>query len=197
MAADQRSRGPTGEWIMSPLRDLLRHLSPRRLLARRHERPPSSRTTSGSRSTDVDQAQVTADGSGSSASTPMPTAAGLDADPLDNVAWLKLASECVDLYDELDGHMDALEPPTQEIAEHVCLRLQEILQRCGVEAIAQNRRFDRTLHQPPPGGLPSGAGPGPEVNIISPGFRVGRRVLRRARVESVRASIVDATGEPT
>ncbi len=101
------------------------------------------------------------------------------ADPLDNQPWLKLVEECVDLFDELDGQLECLDAGGPEIAEHVCLRLQEIMQRCGVELIDQPGAFERTLHQPigTRTGLSTAA-----VSIISPGFRVGRRILLRARV---------------
>ncbi len=101
------------------------------------------------------------------------------ADPLDNQPWLKLVGECVDLFDELDGQLEYLDAGGPEIAEHVRLRLQEIMQRCGVELIDQPGAFERTLHQPigTSAGLSTVA-----VSIISPGFRVGRRILRRVRV---------------
>jgi molecular chaperone GrpE (heat shock protein) len=95
---------------------------------------------------------------------------------------MKLVGECADLFDELDSHLEGLDPAGREIAEHVCLRLQEILQRCGVELIDQEGTFERTLHQPvgPSLGLGTEA---VRARVISPGFRVGRRILRRARVQ--------------
>ena len=113
------------------------------------------------------------------ASPPLPPAPQPPADPLDNGPWLKLVENCVDLFDELDSHLDHFDPSGRELAEHTCLRLQEILQRCGVELIDQPGDFERSLHQPvePGTGLNSAT-----VRPISPGFRVGRRVLRRARV---------------
>ena len=113
------------------------------------------------------------------AAQPTPPAPQPPPDPLDNGPWLKLVENCVDLFDELDSHLDHFDPSGRELAEHTGLRLQEILQRCGVELIDQPGDFERSLHQPvdPSAHLGSAT-----VTIISPGFRVGRRVLRRARV---------------
>jgi molecular chaperone GrpE (heat shock protein) len=113
------------------------------------------------------------------ASQPTAPAPQPPTNPLDNGPWLKLVENCVDLFDELDSHLDHFDPSGREVAEHTCLRLQEILQRCGVDLIDQPGDFDRSLHQPvePGTGLNSAT-----VRPISPGFRVGRRVLRRARV---------------
>ena len=106
-------------------------------------------------------------------------------EPIDNRPWMKLVEECVDLVDELDGQLAALDPGGREIAEHVCLRLQEVLQRCGVTLIDQPGAFERTLHQPV--GPGTGAGT-PQVEVLSPGFRVDRRILRRARVQFLPAT---------
>ena len=107
---------------------------------------------------------------------------GILDDPLDNKPWIKLAEECVELFDELDRQIKFFEPGRREIADHVCCRLQEMLERSGVELIAETAIFERTLHQPeiPTAGITNGAD---TAFILSPGFRVGRRVLRRARVE--------------
>jgi hypothetical protein len=80
--------------------------------------------------------------------SPHPTVgdSGQHYDPLDNKPWIKLVEEGVDLFDELDSHQEGLDPAGREIAEHVCLRLREILERCDVEVIDEDRPFDRTLH---------------------------------------------------
>ncbi|CAK0769054.1 hypothetical protein CCP4SC76_5140006 [Gammaproteobacteria bacterium] len=104
-------------------------------------------------------------------------------DPLDNKPWLGLAAECVALHEEMDRNLAFFQVEEQrELATHVCLRLQEILERAAVELIVEDAPFDRALHQPDRaiGGMPRE----PLVaHILSPGFRVGRRVLGRARVE--------------
>lgn len=111
-----------------------------------------------------------------------PLKPGISDDPLDNKPWIKLAEECVELFDELDRQNKFFDPARREIADHVCCRLKEMLQRSGVELIAETALFERTLHQPetPTVGIVDKAA---TAIILSPGFRVGRRVLRRARVE--------------
>jgi hypothetical protein len=100
-------------------------------------------------------------------------------DQLDNRPWLALVEECVALFDELDRHAAAFDPPRREVAEHVTCRLREILERCGVEPVDGDTTFDRNRHQPDGGAAPPAA---PIAEVLSPGFAVGRRVLRRARV---------------
>src|SRR5206468_1197992 len=99
-----------------------------------------------------------------------------DGEPLDNRPWLKLVEESVALFDELDRHRADFDPGRQEVADHVICRLQEILERCGVEPISGGGNFDRSRHQP------EGATrvlPGTTVTeTLSPGFRVGKRILR-------------------
>lgn len=103
------------------------------------------------------------------------------ADPLENKPWVKLVEECVELVDELDGHARSFDRPRQELAEYVILRLEEVLERSGVEVIAGEPTFDRGRHKPD--GAGAAADPGAAVSeTLSPGFAVGRRVLRRARV---------------
>jgi hypothetical protein len=113
-----------------------------------------------------------------------------DGEPLDNRPWLKLVEESVTLFDELDRHRADFDAPRQEVADHVICRLQEILERCGVEPISGDGNFDRSRHQP------EGATrvlPGATVaEIVSPGFRVGKRVLRRARVRVHNPAAPDA-----
>ncbi|HVB62675.1 MAG TPA: nucleotide exchange factor GrpE [Ktedonobacteraceae bacterium] len=101
-------------------------------------------------------------------------------DPLDNKRWMKLVEGCVNLFDELDG-LFPVSDPRHETAEHVMYRLREILSRSGVEIISQDRAFDENRHlaDPPNYDIPPGT---PISEVISPGFAVGRRVLRQARV---------------
>ena len=98
--------------------------------------------------------------------TPSPPAAS--GDPLNQQPWIKLVGGRVDLFDELDRHLESLDPAGRQSAEHACLRLQEIQQRCGVELIDPPGTFERVLlHQPvgPSSGLSTGV-----VCIISPAF---------------------------
>lgn len=102
-------------------------------------------------------------------------------EPLDNRPWLSLAEEAVALVDELERHRADFDETRAEVADHVVSRLCEILERCGVEAIdGGSGAFDRTCHQPDGPVRPA---PGARViATLSPGFRVGPRVLRKARV---------------
>lgn len=122
-----------------------------------------------------------------------PAKSEISDDPLYNKLWIKLAEECVELFDELDRQLKFFDPPRSEIASHVCCRLQEMLQRSGVELIAETALFERTLHQPeiPTAGMSNGAD---TAIILSPGFRIGRRILRRARVE-LQSSAPNKSGE--
>ena len=102
-------------------------------------------------------------------------------DPLNDKRWLKLVEECVGLFDNLDRHFASFDPARQELVEHVLLQLQEILERSDVELIAGDATFERRRHQPEQ--PDARAAPGtPIIETLSPGFAVGNRVLRRARV---------------
>ena len=101
---------------------------------------------------------------------------------LESRSWTSLVEECVDVVDELDRHMAGFDPPRQEVAGHVILRLQEILGRSGVEVISGDVTYDPGRHKAGRAGITATSG----VHItrtLSPGFAVGRRVLRRARVQ--------------
>lgn len=100
--------------------------------------------------------------------------------PLNNKRWLNLAQECADLFDELDDLFPSSDP-RQEVTSHVQDRLQEILKRSGTEVISRDRAYDDNRHRlehPGPDVVPGT----PIAKIVSPGFAVGRLVLRPARV---------------
>ncbi len=128
---------------------------------------------------------------GDGASTPSPTetsnlerATALE-DPLGSTLedgrWTKLVEECVDVVDELDEHMSSFDAPRREVAGHVIVRLEEILGRSGVEIISDDAIFDRARHKPDSTHAPTDNGAAIH-QTLSPGFAVGTRVLRRARV---------------
>ena len=133
--------------------------------------------------------------SGPAASGPgaEPTSPGHAADPRrsdsqedgrleEDGRWTKLVEECVEVVDEFDGYTSSFDAPRREVAEHVISRLEEVLGRSGVEIISNEAFFDRARHSPDAmsGGA---AAPGAAIReTLSPGFAVGRRVLRRARV---------------
>jgi uncharacterized tellurite resistance protein B-like protein len=101
---------------------------------------------------------------------------------LDNKPWVDLAEGSVELLDELDRQMPHFDSARQELADHVILRLEEVLQRSGVDVISEETVFDRSRHklaradpQIAPGAI--------VTKTLSPGFAIGPRVLRRARVQ--------------
>ena len=107
---------------------------------------------------------------------------GESPDLLRNRPWLKLVEECVQLINELDDQQEKLDPPRRDLVDHMICSLQEILERVGVQTITDEPVFDRSRHQPARSG--SHAEPGlPIVETLSPGFAVGTRILRRARVQ--------------
>ena len=103
------------------------------------------------------------------------------ANILEDERWMKLVEECVEMVDELDEHMESFEAPRREVARHVILRLEEILGRSGVEIISNDAIFDHARHKPDAdhSAFDNGATVG---ETLGPGFAVGPRVLRRARV---------------
>jgi hypothetical protein len=101
--------------------------------------------------------------------------------PPDKPPWIGLAEGCVELIDELDQNADGFDPLRRELADHVALRLEEVLERSGVEVIKDEATFDRARHRPVRG--VGAASPGAIISeTVSSGFAVGPRVLRRARV---------------
>ena len=94
---------------------------------------------------------------------------------------MKQVEEYVEVVDELDEHMDSFDAPRREMAGHVILRLEEILGRSGVEIISNDAIFDRARHKPAADHATTDDGAAVR-ETLSPGFAVGPRVLRRARV---------------
>ena len=94
---------------------------------------------------------------------------------------MKLVEECVEVVDELEEHMDSFDAPRREVARHVILRLEEILRRSGVEIISNDSIFNRARHKPDTNHAATDDGAAVR-ETLSPGFAVGPRVLRRARV---------------
>jgi hypothetical protein len=111
---------------------------------------------------------------------------------VENKRWLKLVEECVELYDQLDRNRGRFDRAGRELTDHVTYRLQEILDRCGVELIAGEMTFDYTRHQPEQTTASVAVG-APIAETLSPGFSLGRRVLRRARVRLAEAPPTKAT----
>jgi molecular chaperone GrpE (heat shock protein) len=80
--------------------------------------------------------------------------------------------------------------PRLEVAEHVMCRLQEILERCGVQPISDEGDFDRNRHQSAGKALAGAT----VAETLSPGFQVGVRILRRARVQVKNPAAPDFQG---
>lgn len=105
------------------------------------------------------------------------------AEPLDNLAWLKLVEELVSLFDQLEAGQSTLRPDQRAICEHLLSQLSEILERNGVTLIENESAFDPRRHRFITGGT---AMVGTAIEeTVSPGFLVGSRVLRRAKVRPV------------
>ena len=121
-------------------------------------------------------------GAGASAPSHTGTSNLEHASPLEDGRWIKLAEECVDVVDELDEHMGSFDASRREVAGHVVLRLEEILGRSGVEVISSDAIFDRARHKPNADQAATDNGVAIR-ETLSPGFAVGSRVLRRARVQ--------------
>jgi hypothetical protein len=103
-----------------------------------------------------------------------------DPPPADE-QWMDLVEECVGVVKDLDRHMNGFDSARQELADHVILSLAEGLERTGVELISDDEIFDSKRHEP--ANATARVAPGtPIAEILSPGFAVGRRVLRRAQV---------------
>ncbi len=105
-------------------------------------------------------------------------------------SWMKLVEQNVDLVNDLDRQKAAFDSSGKQLADYVMARLQELLERSGVETIITDRHFDRDRHQPERGG--ANVSPGALIaETLSPGFAVGRRVLRRARVRLADGSSIE------
>jgi hypothetical protein len=107
-------------------------------------------------------------------------AARVEGHGLDNDAWLRLVEEDVDLIDELDRHRNGLDESGRAVADHVTSRLREVLERANVDVIEEDVGFDRLRHAPIESQLPAAGTP--ILEVVSPGFAIGPRVLRRAQV---------------
>lgn len=107
-------------------------------------------------------------------------------DPLDNKRWVGLAQGCANLFDELAGLFPASDP-RQETANHVMYRLREILSRSGVEIIFDDRTYDAYRHQLESPNTETRTGT--PIKIVSPGFAIGRLVLRLAQAQVVNSPV--------
>lgn len=105
-----------------------------------------------------------------------------------NRPWVKLVEDCTELYSDITDRLPCYDPGQLDLAHHVLDRLLEILERNGVTIISGDQLFDRTRHAPE-GGSRDVPVDSPILATISPGFAIGRRVLRKAVVK------VDISGQ--
>jgi len=103
-------------------------------------------------------------------------------DPLMNKAWLGLAEECVSLYDEMFCLSSEVSPESKEMLLHLMIRIQQTLERSDVEVTEDVRSFDRLRHKDVGKSMPADGTP--VVATLSPGYSVGRKVLRKAIVKT-------------
>jgi hypothetical protein len=98
-----------------------------------------------------------------------------------NKDWFSLVEECVELVKKLDSQQKGLDSARQEMVQYFVSQLQESLQRGGVQVITDEPIYDSVRHQVAPArpNVPTGSR---IVETLSPGFAVGERILRRARV---------------
>ena len=108
--------------------------------------------------------------------TEFPSGGGIPEQPEEDRAWIGLARECVDLFDEMDRAAAGSIP-----ADHVRSRLQELLERSGVDVIENDTVFQRTRHQVKNTTRMVADGT-PIRQVVSPGFAIDALVLRRAMV---------------
>lgn len=101
---------------------------------------------------------------------------------LENRAFVKLAEECTDLMNEFDGYAERLETVEGKMmAEMVVKRMQELLERAGLERIDDvNTGFLILQHKPEPM-MPVSEGLAIK-EIIQSGLKLENRVFRKAKV---------------
>ena len=99
----------------------------------------------------------------------------------ENRAFVKLAEECSDLMNEFDGYAERLETDEGKMmAEMVVKRMQELLERAGLERIDDETEFSVLRHTPIPMQIVQEG-----TTIIQtrfPGLAMGNRVYRKSSV---------------
>jgi hypothetical protein len=92
-----------------------------------------------------------------------------------------LIQECTDLMNELDTFHTKADENNRQLIEHTLSRLENALDRTGVERIENESRFDIVRHRADFGKrIPQGA---PISETIRPGYLLKNRVIRRALVK--------------
>lgn len=122
------------------------------------------------------------------ASIPPTPSNDASSNPLDNRQWMSLVEECVELFDEFERHKASFDDSSRELGEHINSRLQEILERAGVETITSDSNFDPRRHKAKSTISVEATGDALIAETLSPGFAIGPRVLRRAHVRLLEES---------
>lgn len=92
----------------------------------------------------------------------------------------KLAADCADLLNEYNAMLPRMNDAVRPFAENVVDRLQEMLERNGLDAIDGETNFDIVRHKAEPAkNVPQGT---PILETLTPGLALGAKVLRRAKV---------------
>lgn len=100
---------------------------------------------------------------------------------LNNDPWVRAIEGDVKIYDDIQRSMSSFPTELQEYLLHICLQLEENLERDGVTVHLINPIFDNKLHRPehPTTRIPDGT---PIEKTVSAGFSYGTRVFRKAVV---------------
>jgi len=99
----------------------------------------------------------------------------------DNSPFVKLAEECAGLMNEFDGYSERMETDEGKMmAEMVVKRLQELLERAGLERIDNETEFSVLRHSPVPMQIVQEGTPIVQTNF--PGLALGNRVYRKAKI---------------
>jgi len=102
--------------------------------------------------------------------------------PLENKPFVKLVEECIDLMNEFESYTERLESEEGKMmAQMIVRRLQESLERSGLERIDDEKEpFTILKHKPEPM-MPVAEGKTLK-GIIAPGLAIENRVFRKAKV---------------
>jgi hypothetical protein len=88
--------------------------------------------------------------------------------------------DCAELLAQLEEMRDQLELKAHPLADHVCVTLQEIMERAGATRIEDEACFDISRHQVVPARrVKTGT---VVAGTVNPGYKYGSRIIKRARV---------------
>lgn len=97
-----------------------------------------------------------------------------------DAAFFDVIKDCADLLIQLEDMEGRLDEKAKPLAEHVKINLQEIIERAGANRIDGEVRFDVARHQPVPAKV---VAKGSTIKAtLGPGYEVGGKIVKRARV---------------